>query len=137
MTLLRFGSYFEYLKPGVKPATWCALSPLHHTALFLDVVIAKAKEGIIGLRWIPILPNPFRVPTVTAAVVDAFSLTAPTGSVVGMETRKSLPRSRICPLGTLLAVDPTSSGAGTRDLVLPQVLSMERTSKINDNYSPS
>ena len=45
-TLLCWDCYLEYLKPGVQPDTWCFLrnSYLHHSALFHETVIAKAKD---------------------------------------------------------------------------------------------
>ena len=48
ITHLYQDSYLEYLKPGVKLDTWCSLrnSPLHHSALFIDAVIATAEEDI-------------------------------------------------------------------------------------------
>ena len=50
MTVWRRYSYLEYLKPVVKPDTWCSLrnSPLHHLALFPNVAIAKAEVDISG-----------------------------------------------------------------------------------------
>ena len=48
MTLLRYDSYLEYLKLGEELDTLWSLrnSPLHHSALFSDVVITKIDEVI-------------------------------------------------------------------------------------------
>ena len=49
ITLLRSYAYFDHLKEGVKPDTWCALrnSPLNSSGLFLDDMVHRSEEEIV------------------------------------------------------------------------------------------
>ena len=107
-TLMHRDSYLEYLKPGVKPDTWCSLrnSLLHHSAFFHDAVIAKAEVDIKKLEGDACPTNPFRVPAWAATPVDAISPIKPTG----LSTRMSRLRTRTSLYGAVSATNQLHQG---------------------------
>ena len=126
MTFLRCNRYLEYLKPRVK---------LTHGVLFSRMQsLPKPGRTLVNLKLLPVPPTRFSFWQSQLALPS--NLTAQTGTDAKMETGTSPHRARtklkICPPDIVLAMDLTSPGAGTGDLMLPSLaLSEKGTNKIH------
>ena len=87
-------------------------------------------------------PNPVQVLAGAVTTADAINPSRPTGQDARMETKTSHHRprtkTRICLNGAVSAIETTTPGTGTGDLVLLSVApSEEGANKTNNNYSLS